>query len=127
MGTILVVDDSRMMRRLVGEALRSAGFTVVEAADGALALEQIKATPEVQLVVCDINMPNMNGIEFLEALRKPPFESQVPVMILTTPGQLELVSQARELGARRWLLKPFQPAQLIEMAQQLTEPTRAAV
>ncbi len=127
MSTVLVVDDSRMMRRLVGQALEAAGFSICEAADGALALEQLKARADIELVVCDINMPNMNGIEFLEALRKPPFESQVPVMILTTPGQLELVGQARALGARCWLLKPFNPAQLVEMARQLTGPVEAAV
>lgn len=120
-GTVLVVDDSRMMRRLVGQALTDSGFEVVEAPDGLEALERVKEHPSLQLIVCDINMPNMNGIEFLQALRKEPFESKVPVVILTTRGQLELVSEARALGARSWLLKPFSPAQLVEMARQLAE------
>ncbi len=126
MGTVLVVDDSRMMRRLVGQALGEAGFTVVEASDGLEALERMREHPEMQLVVCDINMPNMDGIGFLQALRKEPFESSVPVVILTTRGQLELVAQARELGARCWLLKPFAPGQLIEMARQLTDTAASA-
>ena len=117
--TVLVVDDSLMMRKLVARTLDAAGFDVCEAEDGVAALSQLVERPSIALVICDVNMPNMNGIEFLQALHAEPHTSKVPVLILTTRGQLDLVSQARTLGAKFWLLKPFVPEQLIEVAKQL--------
>lgn len=108
-----------MMRRLVGQALEGAGYRVVEAADGLLALARFRETPDVELIICDINMPHMNGIEFLQALRRAPFESAVPVVILSTPGQLDLMGQARTLGAKTWLLKPFSEPQLLETVRRV--------
>jgi two-component system chemotaxis response regulator CheY len=120
MSTVLVVDDSHLVRALVGRALGHAGFSIVEAADGEEALRRLRETPETQLVICDVNMPNMNGLEFLQAIRAEPLESKVPVIILTTRGQLDLLGQARSLGARCWILKPFDAEQLVELAKRLT-------
>ena len=112
---ILVVDDSLMVRKQVGTALASAGFAIVEACDGADALAKLASNGDVSLVVCDVNMPRMNGIEFLE--RAP---QGLAVMMLTTEGQPELIQQARALGAKGWILKPFKADILIAAARKLS-------
>lgn len=103
--TVLVVDDSLLVRRQVGNALKTLGYAVVEAVDGLDALDKLEAAAETHLIVCDVNMPRMNGIEFLERLSAralPP-----PVVMLTTEGEPELIQRARALGAKGWLIKPF--------------------
>ncbi len=114
---ILVVDDSRMVRSQVALALGDAGFEVLEASDGHEALQKLDAGG-VSLVVCDINMPNMGGIEFLDQLRTKPF-TPPPVVMLTTEGQPDLVQRAKTLGAKGWIMKPFKPALLIAAAKRL--------
>ncbi len=115
---ILVIDDSLMVRQLVGRALRGAGFAIVEATDGVDALEKLEASPDTSLVVCDVNMPRMNGIEFLQQIVKN--GNTVPVVMLTTEGQPELIQQARSLGAKGWIVKPFKPELLVAAAKKLT-------
>jgi len=117
---ILVVDDSMMVRQQVGRALTAAGFSVIDAVDGVDALQKLAANQGTQLVVCDVNMPRMNGIEFLENLRKDPSFGRVPVVMLTTEGQPELIQQAKELGAKGWIVKPFKPALLVAAVTKLT-------
>ena len=112
---VMVVDDSMMVRKQVGMALATAGFTVVEACDGADALQKLSTHADVALVVCDVNMPRMNGLEFLEQVR-----SGLPVMMLTTEGQSELIQRAKALGAKGWLVKPFKPELLVAAARKLT-------
>ena len=113
---VMVIDDSMMVRKQVGIALGTAGFTVVEACDGADGLEKLSSThADVALVVCDVNMPRMNGLEFLEKVR-----AGLPVMMLTTEGQPELIQRARALGAKGWLVKPFKPDLLVAAARKLT-------
>jgi two-component system chemotaxis response regulator CheY len=114
MSKVLIVDDSIMVRRQVGMALTGAGFHIVEACDGADALEKLAANADVGLVVCDVNMPRMNGLEFLEKVR-----AGLPVMMLTTDGQPELIRRAKELGAKGWLVKPFKPDLLVAAARKL--------
>ncbi|MGD0679025.1 MAG: response regulator [Polyangiaceae bacterium] len=116
--TILVIDDSRMVRHQVGRALSAAGFVVVEAENGTEALEQLAANPETRLVICDVNMPQMNGLEFLERLNED--HVAVPVVMLTTEGQPELIQRAKALGAKGWLVKPFKPETLVATAKKLT-------
>jgi two-component system chemotaxis response regulator CheY len=120
MGTkVLIVDDSSLIRRLVRTALLGAGFGVVEAADGLETLDTMSTTPDVGLIVCDVNMPNMNGLEFLRALHNGPEANDVPVIMLTTKGQLELLNEAKSLGAKAWLLKPFESDVLVETARRV--------
>jgi len=114
---VLVVDDSMMVRRQVGMALTAAGFAVVEATDGADALAKLSAHVDIGLVVCDVNMPRMNGLEFLEKVR-----AGLPVMMLTTEGQPELIQRAKALGAKGWLVKPFKPELLVAAARKLALP-----
>jgi two-component system, chemotaxis family, chemotaxis protein CheY len=124
MVSILVVDDSLMVRRQVTAALKGLGYTIVEAVDGLDALEKLEASPGIGLIVCDVNMPRMNGIEFLERLSGR--GSSVPVVMLTTEGQPELMQRAKSLGAKGWLVKPFKPEFLVATANKLAPVTTSA-
>ncbi|HEY4011985.1 MAG TPA: response regulator [Polyangiaceae bacterium] len=121
--TVLVVDDSVLVRQQVGRALTGAGFTIVEAVDGTDALQKLAANPAARLIVCDVNMPGMNGVEFLERLSAN--GNTLPVVMLTTEGQPELIQRARELGAKGWIVKPFKPDLLIGAVKKLTAAARA--
>jgi two-component system, chemotaxis family, chemotaxis protein CheY len=116
---VLVIDDSLMVRQQVGGALTSAGFAVIEAQDGIDALQKLEQAPDTRLVVCDVNMPRMNGIEFLENMRAK-HHAPVPVVMLTTEGQPELIQRAKSLGAKGWIVKPFKADLLVAAAKKLT-------
>ncbi len=115
---VLVIDDSMMVRRQVANALTPAGFEVLEAADGLEGLTRL-AEARVDLVVCDVNMPRMGGIDFLEAVRERQ-ASTAPIVMLTTEGEPAMVTRARALGARGWIIKPFKPELLVSAARKLT-------
>jgi len=114
---VLVVDDSLLVRRQVGAALKGIGYVVRDAVDGLDALEKLDQCPDTHLIVCDVNMPRMSGLELLERLSQR--GSSVPVVMLTTEGQPELMRQAKSLGAKGWLVKPFKPDILAAAAQKL--------
>jgi two-component system chemotaxis response regulator CheY len=118
---ILIVDDSATVRAQLSTALLAAGFLVLEAADGVEALERIAAQP-VSLLILDVNMPRKSGIEVLESLHADPQNSSIPVLVLTTEGQPELIARARALGAKGWMVKPFRPEQLLAAARKLARP-----
>lgn len=105
--TVLVVDDSMMVRNQVRQAVTKAGFDVIEAGDGIVALERAREAKGLALIVLDVNMPRMNGLDFLEALRKEDAGRDVPVVILTTEAQPDLAARAKSLGAKGWIIKPF--------------------
>jgi len=110
-GTILIVDDSAMMRKIVLRALTLAGLdfqTVLEAGDGSEALELLKANT-VELIMCDINMPVMSGLELLQEMRKQNLAVGVPVVMVTTESSAEHVRQAVAVGASGYIRKPFTP------------------
>jgi two-component system, chemotaxis family, chemotaxis protein CheY len=114
----MIVDDSVTVRLQVVAALAPAGFEVLEAGDGVEALDRIKQTSDLALILCDLNMPQMNGMELLGALRESGFS--VPVVMLTTEGRNDLILKAKQLGARGWLVKPFKPDHLVAVARKLT-------
>jgi two-component system chemotaxis response regulator CheY len=116
--TILVIDDSLMVRQQVSRALTGAGFSMLEACDGIEAHQKLAGGADVGLIVCDVNMPRMNGIEFLEKLSAN--GCSIPVVMLTTEGQPELIQRAKALGAKGWIVKPFKPEMLIAAAKKLT-------
>jgi two-component system chemotaxis response regulator CheY len=109
----LVVDDSRTVRRIARRMLEARGYTVQEAADGALALEACRAEmPEA--ILLDWNMPVMNGIEFLRALRAEFGPSNPTVLFCTSENDMAFIEQAIEAGAQEYIMKPFDEAILIE-------------
>lgn len=116
---ILVVDDSVTVRREVTEALSE--FDVVEAADGLQGAELIETRDDIALAICDVNMPNMNGIEMLERVSGKAASKSLKIVMLTTEGQPAMIKRARELGAHGWVVKPFKPQQLLAAARKLTE------
>ena len=116
---VMLVDDSATVRLQASKALSAAGFGIIEAIDGIDALEKLAVTDNIALIVCDVNMPRMNGIEFVEALAHtgalPP-----PVIMLTTEGHPDLVRTAKACGARGWMVKPFKPELLVAAAKKIT-------
>lgn len=117
---ILIVDDSSTIRQQVRNALVSAGFRVVEAGDGVEGLEVISSQADLAAVVCDVNMPRMGGLQMLELAKNQGQLDALPVIMLTTEGQSKLVQQAKALGAKGWIVKPFKAAQLVAAMQKLT-------
>ena len=119
-GSILVVDDSSLVRRQVKGALLSAGFDVIEAVDGLDALQKT-TSGKISLVVCDVNMPRMSGLQFLTLLRQTERGKKVPVVILTTNADQDLVMHSQSLGAKGFILKPFKPELIVATARKLTQ------
>jgi two-component system chemotaxis response regulator CheY len=111
--TVLTVDDSRTMRDMLKHSLASAGFRVLQAADGIDGLEVLKnETPDV--IVTDINMPRLDGFGFIEALRKDSGRRTMPILVLTTEADTEKKKRAKAAGATGWIVKPFDPVKLVD-------------
>ncbi len=117
--TVLVVDDSGTVRQQVTMALKQAGFSTAEAGDGKEGLDKITAGG-IDMVICDVNMPNMNGLEMVEQVKAKPEFSALPIVMLTTEGQPAMIKRAKEAGAKGWIVKPFDANQLIQAAKHLT-------
>lgn len=116
--TILVVDDSASVREVVGIALKGAGYDVIEASDGAEGLKRLDGR-KVHLVISDVNMPNMDGISFVKALKARPDYKFTPVLMLTTESGESKKEAGKAAGAKAWLVKPFQPPVLLSAVQKL--------
>jgi len=114
---ILIVDDSRSMRKMVASVLEGAGYQVSEAADGLEALEKAKGR-KFDLVVTDHNMPRMNGVSLVRSLRGLPQYDDVALIILSTECGAELKAQGRDAGATGWMTKPFDPAKMLDIVGQ---------
>ena len=112
MATILAVDDSASMRQMVSFTLKGAGFTVVEAVDGVDALSKAK-TGKFDLVLTDVNMPNMDGISLIKELRTLPEFKFTPILMLTTESGTDKKGEGKSAGATGWIVKPFNPEQLL--------------
>ena len=119
--TILIVDDSISLRTVVKMALVRAGYDVIEAGDGQQGLAQLDKAAKVNLIVSDVNMPNMDGIAFVTALKKDARHKFTPVIMLTTEGQDAKKEQGRAAGARAWITKPFNPPQLLDAVSKLIQ------
>jgi two-component system chemotaxis response regulator CheY len=103
----LVIDDSRAVRMIIGQILREIGMEVIEAANGLEALEQMKQNPDVELLLVDWNMPQMNGYDFIRAIRAERSLDGVRILMVTSESQGEQVNQALKAGANEYLMKPF--------------------
>ncbi len=119
--TILVIDDSASVRQVVSIALQGAGYDVITSIDGQDALRKLDGQ-RIHLIISDVNMPNMDGITFVTEARKLPAYRFTPIVMLTTDSQEEKKRLARAAGAKAWVTKPFQPAQMLDAVSKLILP-----
>lgn len=117
--TILTIDDSASIRQMVAMTLSAAGLDVIEAVNGEDGYD--KATSNtVHAVITDLNMPVLNGIEFIRKYRQHPASKGIPIILLTTESDEELKRQAKEAGATGWIVKPFKQDQLLAVIKKVT-------
>jgi two-component system chemotaxis response regulator CheY len=116
--TIMVVDDSLAVRQLVSVVLKSAGYDVVDASDGREALSKL-GMQKVHLIISDVNMPNMDGISFVKAVKELPNYKFIPIIMLTTESQETKKQQGQAAGAKAWMVKPFKPDQMLAAVAKL--------
>jgi two-component system chemotaxis response regulator CheY len=116
--TIMIVDDSSSLRTLARLAFEKAGYDVVEANDGREAIERLDSALPA-LIVCDIHMPNMDGLEFVQHLKTSPLHRFTPVVMLTTSVDAQKKASAREAGVAAWIGKPFEAKVLVDAIERL--------
>lgn len=119
--TIMIVDDSSSLRQVVSIALKGAGYEVLEACDGRDALSKLTGQ-KLHLVISDVNMPNMDGITFVQEMKKLPTYKFIPVIMLTTEAGDNMKQAGQAAGAKAWVVKPFQPAQMLAAVSKLVLP-----
>ncbi len=119
--TIMIVDDSASLRQVVGIALKGAGYDVIEACDGKDALAKLDGK-KIHLIISDVNMPNMDGISFVKAAKQLPAYKFTPVIMLTTEAGDSKKAEGQAAGAKAWVVKPFQPAQMLTAVSKLILP-----
>jgi len=119
--TIMIVDDSASTRQLANIVLSGAGYALIQACDGADALSKLEGR-KVHLVISDVNMPNMDGISFVKAVRNLPEHKFVPIIMLTTGFIKSTREQAREAGIKAWMVKPFDKYQLLDIVARFALP-----
>jgi len=115
---IMTVEDSTSLREMISFVIQEAGYDVVEAKDGQDALAKLKNSP-VDMVITDLNMPLMNGIELTKSLRSTQTYKFVPIVFLTTESQIQKKEAAKEAGATGWIVKPFKPEQLLKVIKKV--------
>jgi two-component system chemotaxis response regulator CheY len=118
--TVLIVDDSASMRQLVTFALKGAGYDVVEAIHGKDALGKLGGA-KVDMMITDLNMPEMDGIEFIKNVRGNAASKFTPIVMLTTESQESKKQEGKQAGASGWLVKPFKPEELIELVKKFVK------
>jgi two-component system chemotaxis response regulator CheY len=120
MKTILTVDDAATMRRLIAFTLKGVGHKVLEAEDGIVALTTLRSS-SVDLIISDLNMPRMNGLELTRKVRELAQHTKTPILIVTTESQANVKAQAKQAGASGWIVKPFAPEQLVAAVNRCLE------
>jgi len=119
--TILIVDDSASLRQVVSIALKGAGYDVIEGCDGVDALRKLDGR-KIHLIISDVNMPNMDGITFLKAVKQMAGYKFTPVIMLTTESGEDKKREGQAAGAKAWVVKPFHPAQMLTAVSKLILP-----
>jgi len=119
--TIMVVDDSLAIRQVVSIALKGAGYDVIEGCDGRDALSKLTGQ-KVHLIISDVNMPNMDGISFVKAVKQLPNYKFTPIIMLTTESQEAKKQEGQAAGAKAWVVKPFKPEQMLGAVAKLVLP-----
>jgi two-component system, chemotaxis family, chemotaxis protein CheY len=118
---IMVIDDSASLREMVSTTLKTAGYEVVEAADGKEALAKL-AGRKVHLMVCDVHMPEMDGITFVRRVKQLPSHRFVPIIMLTAESRESQKVEGQAAGAKAWIVKPFRPEQMLQAVAKLVLP-----
>jgi len=116
-GKILVVDDSLTVRRMITDMLANSEWEIIEALDGNDGIEKLESNPDIALILSDINMPWMNGLEMVEQIKQKDEFKSVPICMLTTESAPESLEQAKNLGVNAYLVKPIQQAQLLAIVK----------
>ncbi|MBF0377641.1 MAG: response regulator [Desulfamplus sp.] len=116
--TIMTADDSSSIRQMVSFTLKQAGYSVVEAIDGSDALNKLK-TNAVHMLISDLNMPKIDGIELIKQVRAMPQYKFIPIIMLTTESQADMKQKGKAAGATGWIVKPFQPEQLLSVIKKV--------
>ena len=119
--SIMIVDDSASLRQVVSIALKGAGYDVIEACDGKDALAKLTGQ-KIHLMISDVNMPNMDGISLVKAVKQLPAYRFTPIIMLTTESQDDKKKEGQAAGAKAWVVKPFQPEQLLTAVSKLILP-----
>lgn len=114
---IMTVDDSASVRQMVTMTLKNAGYDVVEACDGKDALSKLSGP--VDMIITDLNMPNMDGITLIKSVREQSQYKFIPIVMLTTESQAEKKQEGKNAGATGWIVKPFKPDQLLAVVQKV--------
>lgn len=119
--TILIVDDSASVRTVVSTALKGAGYDVIQGCDGKDALSKMTGD-KIHMIISDVNMPNMDGIEFVKEVKKMPVYKFTPICMLTTESEASKMQEGKAAGAKAWIVKPFQPPKLLSAVEKLVLP-----
>lgn len=119
--TIMIIDDSASIRQVVNITLKKSGYDVIEAVDGKDALGKLNGQ-KIHLIICDVNMPNMDGITFLRELKQNPCYKFTPVIMLTTESQEAKMQEGKAAGAKAWVVKPFKPENMLSAIEKLILP-----
>lgn len=122
--TILIVDDAASIRQVVSMALKGAGYDVIDACDGRDALNKLNGLngQKINLIITDVNMPNMDGITLIKEVKQLPRYKFTPIIVLTTESQDDKKREGQAAGAKAWVVKPFQPPQLLAAVSKLVLP-----
>jgi two-component system chemotaxis response regulator CheY len=121
---ILVIDDSETIRQQVKQALAGTGCEIIEAVDGIDGLDKLRTIVDLELALCDVNMPRMNGLDMLAEMQRT--GPKIPILMLTTEGQPSLIRRAREAGAKGWIVKPFKPELLVAAVTKVIDSRQTA-
>ncbi len=116
--TILVVDDALTVRNLAKFALTKGGYTIIEAEDGVAGLAASK-NGTIDLIISDLNMPNMNGLDMVKNIKADPNTKSIPIFMLTTEASSEIAQKGKELGVMAWIVKPFVPDKLLAAVERV--------
>ncbi len=119
--SIMVVEDSPTMLQMVSFTLKKIGYEVVEANNGQDALEKLSGRTSIDMIITDINMPNVDGIEFIHCVRENPNFKFTPIIVLTTESQESKKLEGKQAGATGWLVKPFSPEHLMTVVKKIIQ------
>jgi two-component system chemotaxis response regulator CheY len=119
--TILIVDDSPSLRQTVSITLKKEGYQVIESGDGKEALGQLDGK-KINLIISDVNMPNMDGIAMVKAIKKLPNYKFTPIIMLTTESGSNKMQEGKDAGVRAWMVKPFKPTDMLDAVSKLVAP-----